>query len=462
MSEFDIELRTPPHSVESEISVLGAAMLDKNAIDTAMQYLSGESFYPDKHQEIFRAIMTLHNAGEPVDQVSVINQLKQTKKLEMAGGGYYITGIVESTPSAANVAYYAKIVKRMYDLRRLIMVSGEIQEKAYGGSADPNDILESTQSALYKIASSNTGGNFIRIGDYASEFMTIIDEIHAGKRKLGIPSGFYDYDRILGGGFQPGLHIEGARPSMGKTALEIAIASNMAESGTPVGIASLETDDFRLMSRIVARGGRVDMSKIGDKSMPRDDWRKIGEAVVKLSKIPLYIDDSEDVRISSIIGKSRMLIQKHGVKVLFIDHLQLTSGGDGDNRNQQIGSVTRQLHNMAKEFEIPIILLSQLSRSNDGKMPTLSDLRESGEIEQNADTVTFIFRPEQAGIKQVDGKSSEGLAQINVAKNRDGATGEFMLSFIKHLSTFENYTEHRPANSPPREVVMQPDNDIPF
>jgi replicative DNA helicase len=444
-------LRIPPHSEDAEVSVLGAMMIDKQAIAEAIQHLNHTAFYKEANQQIFRAIIEIYNAGEPVDQLIVINQLKKMKMLEMVGGAYYVTGLVEATPSAANVGRYVNMVKHTYDLRRLIMLSQEIQDIAYESTSDVDEIVESAQSELYKIVNSRTKGDFVRLGDYLGEFMTKIDEIHANGKPLGIPTGFIDYDKILGG-FYPGTHYIGARPSMGKTSLEVAIAYNMALKDIPVGIASLEVDKFWLTVQLTARSAKLDSSKFGTGEFHANDWTKISDAVSKLNGLPIYIDDSEDVKISSIIGKCEKLIAKTDCKIIFIDHLQLTDGGRGDNRNQQIGDITRQIHNFSKRFRIPVVVLSQLSRAAEGRMPTLADLRESGEIEANADTVTYIFRPEQVGIKAVEGQSTDGLAQLSVAKNRHGKTGTFDLSFIKHLSTFENYFKPHPGMA----------DDIPF
>jgi len=437
-----MDIRIPPYSDEAEESVLGAMILSKEAVEKAMSIINHSVFYKEKHNTIFRAMNSLVNEGEAVDQVTVINWLKKNKEIDSVGGAYYITGLVESTPSAANIEHYANIVLEKYLLRKAILICGEIESDAYDSNDSAENIILNAQKKIFDLSSSRIKGKFVKIEDCMTDFIQETENIKKSGKPPGLETGFYDYDRLLGG-LQPGLlYILAGRPSMGKTAFALAIAENIASKSISVGIISLESLTLRLIRRLVIRKGLLNSQIFNTGQISDGEFDQIMKVVDKIWKLPIFIDDSNDSDINQITSKSRMLKRIEDIQLLIIDHLQLTGKDtkERDNRNTELGVISRGLKSFAKEVNIPVLALSQLSRKCEGRMPTLSDLRDSGELEQNADTVTFIFRPEAVGIKQIEGKDTKGIARLNVAKNRDGEIGEFRLAFNKKSIAFENYS----------------------
>ena len=440
-------IRVPPYADEAELSVLGAMMLDKEAVSKALQYLDHTAFYKEANQVIFRAMLELFNEGQPVDQISVIDRLKSNKTLEQAGGAYYITGLVESTPSAANVEYYAKIVLEKSIFRKLIISSNEIQNEAYEARDPAYDVLDRAEQKIFALSESRLKGGFKNLTDVLNRTFEHIDSIHKKKwHTTGIPTGITDLDDLTSGLQQGELIILAGRPAMGKTALAVTIARNSAvEFNVPVGMFSIEMADYQLAMRFLCAEARVDSHLVRTGKLPKDQWQKLSMQTGRLSKAPIFIDDSPTLTMMEIRAKSRRLKAEHDIQLIIVDYLQLIKGHRAENRQQEITEISRSLKALAKEVNVPVLAVSQLSRAVEMRggdhKPQLSDLRESGALEQDADVVMFIYR------KSVYDKRSgsdekylddEHKAQIIVAKQRNGPTGTVNVVFIDKYARFEN------------------------
>ncbi|RLA89743.1 MAG: replicative DNA helicase [Deltaproteobacteria bacterium] len=449
-------LRVPPHAEEAEVSVLGAMMLDKEAVSKALQHLDHTAFYKDAHQLIFRAMMELFNEGQPIDQVSVIDRLKRMKQLDKAGGAYYVTGLVESTPSSANVEYYAKIVLEKSILRKLIISANDIQTEAYEAKDSAIDILDGAEQRIFALSESRLKGGFKNFSDVLTQTFEHIDSIHQKKfHTTGVPTGIIELDDLTSG-FQNGdLVILAGRPSMGKTALALSIARNTAvEYQVPVGIFSLEMADYQLAMRLLCAEARVDSHAVRTGKLPQDQWRRLSEQTGRLAKAPIYIDDSPALTMMEIRAKARRLKAEHNVQMIILDYLQLVKGHRAESRQQEITEISRSLKALAKELSLPVLALSQLSRAVENRAgdhrPQLSDLRESGAIEQDADVVMFIYRPvvylrrQNEEVTQED----ERKAEIIVAKQRNGPTDTVNVVFIDKYARFENMARRREEGVP--------------
>lgn len=449
-------LRVPPHAEEAEVSVLGAMMLDKEAVSKALQHLDHTAFYKDAHQLIFRAMMELFNEGQPIDQVSVIDRLKRMKQLDKAGGAYYVTGLVESTPSSANVEYYAKIVLEKSILRKLIISANDIQTEAYEAKDSAIDILDGAEQRIFALSESRLKGGFKNFSNVLTQTFEHIDSIHQKKfHTTGVPTGIIELDDLTSG-FQNGdLVILAGRPSMGKTALALSIARNTAvEYQIPVGIFSLEMADYQLAMRLLCAEARVDSHAVRTGKLPQDQWRRLSEQTGRLAKAPIYIDDSPALTMMEIRAKARRLKAEHNVQMIILDYLQLVKGHRAESRQQEITEISRSLKALAKELSLPVLALSQLSRAVENRAgdhrPQLSDLRESGAIEQDADVVMFIYRPvvylrrQNEEVTQED----ERKAEIIVAKQRNGPTDTVNVVFIDKYARFENMARRREEGVP--------------
>jgi len=458
MAQSDGEiLRVPPHSDEAEVSVLGAMMLDKEAVGKALQYIDQTAFYKEAHQHIFHAMIDLFNEGQPVDQVSVIDQLKRKKMLEAVGGAYYVTGLVEATPSAANVEYYANIVLDMAILRRLIVASNEIQTTAYEARDPILDILDSAERQIFAISENRMKGGFKNFVDVLNRTFEHIDSIHSRKgHTTGVPTGLLDLDDLTSG-FHPGeLIILAGRPGMGKTALALTIARNAAvEYDLPVGLFSIEMADYQLALRILCAEARLDSHLVRTGKLPKDQWQKLSMQTGRLSNARIFVDDSPVLTMMDIRAKARRAKAEHDIQIVIIDYLQLIKGHRAENRQQEITEISRGLKALAKEINVPVIALSQLSRAVEGRTdhrPQLSDLRESGSLEQDADVVLFIYRKSFYEKRDSDAPSSEDerIAEIMVAKQRNGPTGSIEVIFIDKYTRFENKRSQR------EEIITPP------
>ena len=436
---FAVNGKTPPQAVELEEAVLGALMLDQNALTNTIEIIKPEYFYKPEHEIIFKAIVSLFEKTQPVDILTVVEALRSTGKLEAAGGAYYVSQLTSRVASAAHIEYHARILSQKYIQRELIRVSTETLTDSYDETTDVIELLDKTEQRLMDITENNFRRDY---SDMNSLVKIAYDEIEKSQENesgvSGIPTGFTELDRMTAG-FQRGtLIILAARPAMGKTAFALSIARNMAvEFDKPIAFFSLEmTGESEIPADKFKKGGL-------------EEWQKqqLYQKSERLSTAPIYIDDTPQLTIFELRAKCRRLKQRYGIEMVFIDYLQLMhGGGDGKNgnREQEISTISRQLKALSKELNIPILALSQLSRAVEtrggDKKPQLSDLRESGAIEQDADIVMFIYRPEYYKIETDDKGSTEGKADIILAKHRSGGTGDVRLRFIAKYARFENDT----------------------
>jgi replicative DNA helicase len=435
---------TPPHNLEAELSVLGAVLLSDTSLPALIidERLQPEDFYREGHGRIFQAMLDLHSEGEPVDALTLTEHLKQSGDLEQVGGRAAIDLLAGSVPAVSNLRQYARIVRDNAMLRRLLRATYEIQQRVHTHEAPPRELVDLAEASILEVAHDDRRKDFRRI-DLLLD--AELDKLHdlslEGTAMTGTPSGFEDLDTITGG-FQPGnLIILAARPSMGKSALMANFAENAALLGRGVALFSLEMSEGELAQRFIASQSRTKGDALRKGKVPESQWPKILAASAKLAKAPLYIDDSSDLSILDMRAKARRLVQQNpdGLGLILIDYLQLMRAhGATDNRVEQIGQISRGLKTLARELEVPVIALSQLNRGVEqrhDKRPVLSDLRESGAIEQDADLVMFIYRDEY-----YDQESErEGIADLIIAKHRNGGLGTVELTFQKEYPRFMSY-----------------------
>ncbi len=442
------ELRVPPHNTDAEQSVLGALMLDKDAIIRVADMVQVGDFYNDKHNDIYQVMLDLYEDREPIDLLSLSNKLEERDKLETIGGTSYLASLVGGVPSASNVAHYAGVVQKKAILRRLISVANEISELGFEESQDVQLTLDRAEQKLFSISQKHTKKDFIPIKSVLEEAFNRIDELHnAGSDMRGVPSCYGDLDNILAGFQKSDLVILAARPSIGKTTFALDIARNIGtKMKVPVGIFSLEMSSDQLVDRMIAAQGGIDLWKLrtgklksGDGS---DDFERINTAMGILSEAPIFIDDSASANIMQLRTMARRLQAEHHLGLIIIDYLQLMEGRRTENRVQEISEISRGLKNLAKELNIPIIALSQLSRaveSRTDQVPKLSDLRESGSIEQDADVVLFLYRED----RYKPDTPNKNIVEVIIAKHRNGPLGRVQLYFDEASTTFRSLEKTR-------------------
>jgi replicative DNA helicase len=442
--------KMPPQAIELEEAVLGAIMLEKDAVIAVLDILVPESFYKDQHQKIFRAMIDLSTNERPIDILTVTEELRKQKQLEEIGGPYYVANLTSRVASSANIEFHARIIQQKYIQRELIRITSDIQTKAYDEAMDVNDLLDYSESELFEIAQGNIKKDSIKINLLISEAIKQIEE--AGKRAdnlSGIPSGFTRLDGITSGWQRSDLIIVAARPSMGKTAFVLSMARNIAiDHKYPVAIFSLEMASLQLVNRLISCESELPSSMIRNGKLTNEEWKQLDHKIKPLETAPIYIDDTPAISIFELRAKCRRLKKQHDIQVVIIDYLQLMTGPPDTrgNREQEVSVISRSLKSLSKELNVPVIALSQLNRSVEmrtgNKRPQLSDLRESGAIEQDADVVCFIHRPEKYGILEDDeGNSTIGMAEIIVAKHRNGAIGDIKLRFRDVIARFVDYED---------------------
>ncbi|HEA29035.1 MAG TPA: replicative DNA helicase [Leeuwenhoekiella sp.] len=441
--------KIPPQAIDLEQVVLGAMMIDKKGVDEIIDILTPEVFYKESHQHIYDAVRTLFENGEPIDLLTVSEQLRKMSKLDKAGGDYYLIQLTQKVSSSAHIEYHARIILQKYIQRSLIKISNEIIEEAYDETTDVFDLLDHAESKLYEV----TQGNIKRSSETAQSLVIQakkkIEEISNKEGLSGIPSGFDRLDKLTSGWQPSDLIIVAARPGMGKTALTLSMARNIAVGqGIPVAFFSLEMASVQLITRLISSETGLSSEKLRTGKLEKHEWEQLNHKVAALEKAPLFIDDTPSLSIFDLRAKARRLASQHGIKMVVIDYLQLmTAGGSqkNGNREQEISMISRNLKALAKELDVPVIALSQLSRAVEtrggSKRPLLSDLRESGAIEQDADIVSFIYRPEYYKIDEWDDEErspTDGQAEFIVAKHRNGGLESIRLKFIGHLGKFDN------------------------
>lgn len=441
--------KIPPQATDLEEVVLGAMMIDKKGVDEVIDILHPDVFYKDAHTHIFEAILNLFENSEPVDLLTVSAKLKKEKKLDLIGGEFYLIQLTQKVSSSAHIEFHARIILQKFIQRSLIKISSEIIEESYDESTDVFDLLDNAEAKLYEI----TQGNIKRSSETAQNLVIQakkrIEDIANKKGLSGIPSGFSRIDRLTSGWQPSDLIIIAARPGMGKTALALSMARNMAvEYDIPVAFFSLEMSSLQLITRLISSETGLSSEKLRTGNLEKHEWEQLNVKVKGLEKAPLFIDDTPSLSIFDLRAKARRLVSQHHIKIIMIDYLQLmTTGGNqkGGNREQEISTISRNLKALAKELNLPVIALSQLSRAVETrggtKRPLLSDLRESGAIEQDADIVSFIYRPEYYKIDEWDDEErtpTAGQAEFIISKHRNGGLDEMRLKFVGHLGRFEN------------------------
>ena len=439
--------KIPPQARELEEAVLGAILIEKDAISYVSDILKPESFYVDAHATIFRSIQNLFGKSQPIDLLTVTEELRKNAKLEEVGGAFYLSELTNKIASSANVEYHARIIIQKFIQRELIRISNDIIRDAYEDTTDVFDLLDTAEKRIYEITDKNLRNSVQGIGQLVSKSILQIDGLinrEDGLLEDSVPSGYLELDKMTSGWKATDLVIIAARPSMGKTAFVLNLARNAAvDFNMPVAIFSLEMGAVQLAKRLISLECEIDAQKVANGKMTDNEYSILRDKVEKLSSAPIYINDQPAINIYELRAQCRRLQNAHGIKMVIIDYLQLMSGGGdkGMNREQEISSISRSLKGLAKELNIPVIALSQLNRSVESrggeKKPMLSDLRESGSIEQDADMVMFLYRPEYYNLNEgLDGASLKGVSEIIIAKHRNGPTGSIELRFNKNFGRF--------------------------
>jgi replicative DNA helicase len=446
--------KVPPQAKDLEEAVLGAVMLEKSAFDSVIEILKPECFYVDAHQRIYRAMQGLQQKNQPIDILTVVEELKTREELEVVGGPYYVTKLTNSVVSSANIETHARIILQKFIQRELIRISGEIIGDAYEDSTDVFDLLDDAESKLFEITNNHLRKNFDSIDQVLVKTVQRIEDMRNRNEDItGVPSGFVSLDRITYGWQQTDLIILAARPSVGKTAFALNLARNAAlhaTKPTPVAFFSLEMSAGQLVQRILSAESEIWLEKISRGKLEEHEMKQLyARGIQKLAQAPIYMDDSAALNIFELRAKCRRLKNKHNIGLIIIDYLQLMSGTTDrqSNREQEISKISRDLKGLAKELQVPIIALSQLSREVEkrkegSKMPQLSDLRESGAIEQDADMVMFLYRPEYYDITSNEmGESNKGETHVRIAKHRNGTLETIKLRALLHIQKFNDMEE---------------------
>ncbi|MEI3600037.1 MULTISPECIES: replicative DNA helicase [unclassified Oceanobacillus] len=431
--------RTPPHNIEAEQSVIGAIFLQPESFSSASEILMPEDFYRASHQRIFAAMLQLADRGEPIDVITVTTYLNDRKQLEEAGGVTYLTQVAESVPTAANIEYYSRIVEEKALLRRLIRAATDIVTSGFEREDEVDDVLNEAEKTILEVSGRKNSEGFKNIKDVLIDVYDKIEQLHENQGDItGVPTGYQELDRITSGFQRNDLIIIAARPSVGKTAFALNVAQNVAvKTANNVAIFSLEMGADQLVQRMLCAEGNIDSQRLRSGQLQADDWGKLTMAMGSLSNAGIFIDDTPGVRVSEIRSKCRRLKQEHGLGMIMIDYLQLIQGSSGsqENRQQEVSEISRSLKGLARELEVPLIALSQLSRgveSRQDKRPMMSDLRESGSIEQDADIVGFLYRDDY-----YDSESEkQNIIEIIISKQRNGPTGTVELAFVKEYNKF--------------------------
>ena len=437
--------RLPPQNLEAEQSVLGAILLDNESMAKAMEILTEEDFYRTAHRKIYVAMLELSESGEVIDHITLTEHLKGRGELEAVGGSAYLAELVQMVPTAANIKYHCRIVRDKALLRGLINTSTEVVSRGYDGSAPVEDLLDFAERSVFSLAQGKLGRSFIKLKEIIKESLDYVDVLSRRDQKTvtGVATGFIELDELTAGLQPSDLIVIAARPSMGKTSLALGIAQHAAiKHDHVVGIFSLEMAKAQLVLRMLSSEARVDSHALRIGRLQKEDWWRLAEAAGKLEQAPIFIDDSGALTVQQMRGKARRLkAEQKRLDLLIVDYLQLMQGrGDAESRQQEISDISRSLKALAKELDVPVIALSQLSRAVESRkppIPMLADLRESGAIEQDADVVIFIYRDE---VYESDSEK-KGIADILVKKHRNGPTGDRQLVFLDKFAKFENLEE---------------------
>ncbi len=445
MKQLDVALdRLPPQNVEAEQSVLGAILLENEALASVIEILAPEDFYKSSHKKIFLAMRDLYEKNEPIDLVTLTEQMSRKEQLEEVGGASYLSSIVNQVPTSANVRYHSKIVKEKALLRGLITTATEIVSMGYDEGVEVNELLDRAETKVFSLSEKMVKSSYVHVKEVLKDTIELVDKLYNKKELItGLPTGFQDLDELTTG-FHPGdLVVVGARPGMGKTSFCLNIAAHVGiEVKVPVVIFSLEMSKELLVLRMICSEAEVDSKSVRSGYHTKEDYRKLVNAAGRLAEAPIFIDDAFN-SVLEIRAKARRLKAEHGLGLVIVDYLQLMRGeGSFAAREQVISDISRSFKALAKDLSVPVIVISQLNRSceqrGDDKHPLIADLRESGAIEQDADTILFLYRGDYYKAKD----SEPGVADLDVAKQRNGPTKKFPITFIDKYTKFKDYTSH--------------------
>jgi len=433
----------PPHDISAEVATLGALLLDPEALSTVLRYLREEDFYRAAHRKIYGAILALFDRNDAIDLITLSEELSRRGDLEAVGGRASVSQLTSSVPTSANVEYYAKIVQALSVRRELARIASEIVASSFESSVATDYIVEEAERQIFEINDRQHAGSYRQAKEIIAETVTIIEKLyHSSGSYTGVPSGFADLDNLTSGFQESEFIIIGARPSVGKTALALTMAANIAvqEPRQPVGLFTLEMSAMALMQRLLSSEARLDSSRIRSGLLRHADFHKITEAAGRIYDAPLFIEDSPNLRLLDLRAQARRMRANHNVAIIFIDYLTLiTSEHQELPRHEQIAEISRSLKALARELSVPVVALSQVRRETEGKVPALADLRESGSIEQDADVVMFLHRERPA-----DGGPGDNETDLIVAKQRNGPVGKVSLTFIPEYTKFESLSRQNP------------------
>jgi replicative DNA helicase len=444
MPDAAVAERTLPHNLEAERSVLGAILIHNEAFNSAAEVIDATDFFRDAHRRIFDKMVRLSDRGDAIDLVTLKEELTRSGELDEVGGPAYISALVDGVPRSTNVEHYARIIKEKATLRNLIFSATKILTSAYEAEDEADVILDQAEHAIFAIADKKVRDGFVSLKDLAESSLDTIEKLHARKELVtGVPTGFADLDEMTSGLQPSDLIIVAARPSMGKTSLVLNMAQHVGtKTNMTVGIFSLEMSKEQLFLRMLTGEARIDAHRLRGGFLGERDWGKLSQALGTLSEAKIFIDDTPSIGVLEMRAKCRRLAVEHGLNLVIIDYVQLMQGrGRFENRTLELASISRSLKGLAKELNVPIIVLSQLSRAPESRSdhrPQLSDLRESGALEQDADVVVFIFREDMYLDKSAPPTEAQGTAELIIAKQRNGPTGLVKLAFIREYTRFEN------------------------
>jgi len=444
MPELAVAERTLPHNLEAERSVLGAILLHNDAFNLAAEVIDSKDFFRDAHRRIFDKMVKLAERGDAIDLVTLKEELGRAGELDEIGGPAYITALVDGVPRSTNVEHYARIIKEKATLRNLIFSANRILTTAYEGAEEADIILDQAEHAIFAIADDKVRDGFVSLRDLAQASLDTIEKLHAHKELItGVPTGFHDLDEMTSGLQPSDLIIVAARPSMGKTSLALNMAQHVGtKTDRTVGLFSLEMSKEQLFLRLLTSEARIDAHRLRGGFLGERDWGKLSQAIGTLSDAKIFIDDTPSIGVLEMRAKCRRLKSEHGLHLVIVDYIQLMQGrGRFENRTLELASISRSMKGLAKELNVPIVVLSQLSRAPESRSdhrPQLSDLRESGALEQDADVVVFIYREDLYGDRNQPAADTQGVAEIIIGKQRNGPTGIVRLAFIREFTRFEN------------------------
>lgn len=437
MAEGALPDSVPPQNLEAEVAALGALLLNEEALPVVIRYLRPDDFYRSAHRRIFEAILALFNRSDPVDLITLTDELERSEALEACGGAAYISGLTTGVPTSANIEYYARIVQACSMRRRMLTLAAELSADAYAAGRDVREVIDDAEQRIFDLSDQQLAGSYRSARDIVNQTVAKIEALYqSGATYTGVPSGYADLDRLTSGFQESEFIVIGARPSVGKTALALSMATNIAiraKDRVAVGLFTLEMSSFAVMQRVLASEARIDSTRIRSGLLKPSDFNKITEAAGRIYEAPLYIDDTPGLRLLDLRAQARRMRARNDVRIIFVDYLTLVTSEHLDlPRHEQIAEISRSLKALARELNIPVVALSQVRRETEGRRPVLADLRESGSIEQDADVVMFLHRERESEGGRIE-------TDLLVAKQRNGPTDDVKLAFIPRLVRFESY-----------------------